>query len=77
MPSVATSKLLRTSRDSALRTPGIKWVDDGDSGSVRNIVGGRDVRKMNTYQAVRDAMRFVFYAFFDLFYVLRLRVALR
>jgi hypothetical protein len=24
-----------------------------------NIVGGRETRKMNTYQAVRDAMRHV------------------
>ncbi|KAF8623498.1 hypothetical protein AX15_006281 [Amanita polypyramis BW_CC] len=54
MPSIATSNILRTTRDTALRTPGIQWVDP--SNPTRNIVGGRETRKMNTYQAVRDAM---------------------
>jgi len=49
LPSVATSKLLRTTRDSAVRTPGLKWADDETSSP-------RETRKMNTYQAVRDAM---------------------
>jgi 2-oxoisovalerate dehydrogenase E1 component beta subunit len=57
LPSVANSRLLRTTPDSAIRAPGIKWVDEEDPGPVRSIVGGRETRKMNTYQAVRDAMR--------------------
>src|ERR1700730_13034379 len=61
LPSVATSDILRTTRDDAVRTPGIKWIDgDGARPSHNaNIVGGRETRKMNTYQAVRDAMRHV------------------
>lgn len=53
LPTIATSKLLRTTRDSAVRTPGLKWTEDETS----NI---RETRKMNTYQAVRDAMRYIF-----------------
>ncbi|PFH54183.1 hypothetical protein AMATHDRAFT_135271 [Amanita thiersii Skay4041] len=56
LPGVATSNTLRTTRDVALRTPGITWADEDPSGPDRNIVGGRETRKMNTYQAVRDAM---------------------
>ena len=61
LPSVATSDILRTTRDEAVRTTGIKWIDgDGMQPSHNaNIVGGRETRKMNTYQAVRDAMRHV------------------
>lgn len=51
MPGVATSKLLKSTRDAALRMPGLKWVDEDLS-----PMGGRETRKMNTYQAVRDAM---------------------
>ncbi|KAF6763912.1 pyruvate dehydrogenase [Ephemerocybe angulata] len=51
LPGVATSQLLRPTRDAALRTPGIKWKDEDNS-----TLGGRETRKMNTYQAVRDAM---------------------
>ncbi len=58
LPSVATSSLLRTTRDLAVRTPGIVWADEDTSGPSRAIVGGRDTRKMNMYQAVRDAMRY-------------------
>ena len=67
-------------RESALRTPGLRWVDDenndGGNDDERNdygrksaggdvVVSGRETRKMNLYQAVRDAMRFVpfFYQF--------------
>ncbi|EJU05164.1 pyruvate dehydrogenase, partial [Dacryopinax primogenitus] len=50
LPTIATSSLLRTSRDSALRSPGIQW-QDPDSHSH-----SRDTRKLNMYQAVRDAM---------------------
>ncbi|TFK42388.1 pyruvate dehydrogenase [Crucibulum laeve] len=56
LPSIATSKVLRTTRETALRTPGIVWTDEDASGPSREIVGGRETRKMNTYQAVRDAM---------------------
>jgi hypothetical protein len=54
LPGIATSQLLRTSRNTALHTPGIKWADEDPPSS---LVGGRETRKMNTYQAVRDAMR--------------------
>lgn len=57
LPSVSSSQILRSTRESALRTPGISWADEDQLGPVRNIVGGRETRKMNTYQAVRDAMR--------------------
>ncbi|KAF5373569.1 hypothetical protein D9758_000823 [Tetrapyrgos nigripes] len=52
-PSVANSELLKSNRDSALRTPEILWTGDGPSST---LVSGRETRKMNTYQAVRDAM---------------------
>ncbi|TFY70259.1 hypothetical protein EVG20_g2739 [Dentipellis fragilis] len=55
LPGIATSKLLRTTRDAALRTPGISWKDD-DGGAPTREFGGRETRKMNVYQAVRDAM---------------------
>lgn len=51
IPGVATSAYLKQTRDSALRTPGIQWKDEDTS-----TLGGRETRKMNTYQAVRDAM---------------------
>ncbi|KZT55091.1 Thiamin diphosphate-binding protein [Calocera cornea HHB12733] len=57
LPSVATSRLLRTSRDAALRAPAITWNDEPDA--LRDEPGthtARQTRKMNTYQAVRDAM---------------------
>ncbi|EJD02274.1 pyruvate dehydrogenase [Fomitiporia mediterranea MF3/22] len=56
LPSIATSRLLKSTRDGALRTPGIKWTDEDDTTPTREIIGGRDARKMNVYQAVRDAM---------------------
>ncbi|KIP12342.1 hypothetical protein PHLGIDRAFT_98313 [Phlebiopsis gigantea 11061_1 CR5-6] len=52
-PSVANSSYLRTTRESALHTPGLQWVDEDN-----NNVAGRETRKMNLYQAVRDAMSF-------------------
>lgn len=58
LPSVATSLFLRTTRDSALRTPGLRWTDEDDTSPAREVVGGRETRKMNLYQAVRDAMRY-------------------
>ncbi|EGN95596.1 hypothetical protein SERLA73DRAFT_186700 [Serpula lacrymans var. lacrymans S7.3] len=56
LPSVATSQYLRLTREAAFRTPGLSWADEDGSSPARNIVGGRETRKMNTYQAVRDAM---------------------
>ncbi|KAH9484124.1 2-oxoisovalerate dehydrogenase subunit beta, mitochondrial [Psilocybe cubensis] len=56
LPSVASSEILRTKREAGLRTPGIKWADEDSSAPTRIIVGGRETRKMNTYQAIRDAM---------------------
>ncbi|KAG8830001.1 hypothetical protein FRC17_005602 [Serendipita sp. 399] len=53
LPGIATSKLLRTTREIALNTPGLSWADDG---AVSSADGGRDTRKMNLYQAVRDAL---------------------
>ncbi|KAJ7685519.1 thiamine diphosphate-binding protein [Mycena polygramma] len=52
-PTIATSQLLRSTREKALRTPGLAWNDDESS----NALGaGRECRKMNVYQAVRDAL---------------------
>ncbi|CAA7271522.1 unnamed protein product [Cyclocybe aegerita] len=56
LPSIATSQILRTKRETALRTPGLSWADEDASAPSRTIVGGRETRKMNTYQAIRDAM---------------------
>ncbi|KAJ7311469.1 thiamine diphosphate-binding protein [Mycena albidolilacea] len=52
LPSVATSQILRSTKERALRTPGLVWNDEENSNSV-----GRECRKMNLYQAVRDALR--------------------
>jgi len=57
LTSVATSQLLCGTRDAALRTQGITWEDEDDSLPARNIIGGRETRKMNVYQAIRDALR--------------------
>lgn len=59
LPSVATSKILRSTREAALRTPGIKWLEEDGASPLRNTIGGRETRKMNLYQAVRDAMAYV------------------
>lgn len=58
LPTVANSRFLRVTRDNALRTPGLEWRDTGEGGAS-SIVTGRDTSKMNVYQAIRDAMRFV------------------
>ncbi|OBZ65732.1 2-oxoisovalerate dehydrogenase subunit beta, mitochondrial [Grifola frondosa] len=55
LPSLSTSNFLKPTRESSLRTPGIRWVDE-DTGHMRDIVSGRETRKMNMYQAIRDAM---------------------
>ncbi|EPS96827.1 hypothetical protein FOMPIDRAFT_1025241 [Fomitopsis schrenkii] len=56
LPSVATSSFLRTTRDSALRTPSMHWTDEQETGSHDTLIAGRETRKMNMYQAVRDAL---------------------
>lgn len=53
LPGIATSKLIKGTRDSALKTPGLVWTDEETSPSPD---GGRETRKMNMYQAVRDAL---------------------
>ena len=57
LPSVATSTFLKPTRDVALRTADLKWAEQVDADPARDI-GGRDTRKMNMYQAVRDALRY-------------------
>ncbi|KAI6150639.1 pyruvate dehydrogenase [Pisolithus tinctorius] len=60
LSSVASSQFLCTTRDSALRTPGITWADeDTHPSSPQNVIGGRETRKMNMYQAIRDALSIV------------------
>lgn len=59
LPSISTSKILRSTREAALRTPGIKWLDEDGGSALQNTIGGRETRKMNVYQAVRDAMGYV------------------
>ena len=59
-PSVANSRLLKHTRENALRTPGIVWKDNIEDAPTRDmVVTGRETRKMNVYQAIRDAMRHV------------------
>ncbi|KAH9945800.1 pyruvate dehydrogenase [Epithele typhae] len=55
LPSVANSSFLKPTRDVALRTNGLQWVDPVDADPTRDMVG-RETRKMNMYQAVRDAL---------------------
>ncbi|KAG8734354.1 hypothetical protein FRC11_004360 [Ceratobasidium sp. 423] len=47
--SVAQSLLLRTAREAALKTSSIAWKDEANE-------NGRETRKMNMYQSLRDAM---------------------
>ncbi|QRW26980.1 pyruvate dehydrogenase E1 component beta subunit [Rhizoctonia solani] len=47
--SVAQSLLLRTTREAALKTSGVTWKDEANE-------NGRETRKMNMYQSLRDAM---------------------
>ena len=58
LTSVASSQILRSTRETAFRTPGLTWTDEDHSGPGRSMVGGRETRKMNVYQAVRDALRY-------------------
>ena len=54
---IGTSSFLKPTRDVALRTQGLQWIDPVDSDPSRDMVG-RETRKMNMYQAVRDALRY-------------------
>ncbi|KAH0830696.1 pyruvate dehydrogenase [Lanmaoa asiatica] len=56
LTSATNSQLLRSTRETALRTPGLTWTNEDGFGPVRSMVGGRETRKMNMYQAVRDAL---------------------
>ncbi|KAJ3768610.1 pyruvate dehydrogenase [Lentinula raphanica] len=61
LPSIASSALLKNTREQALKTPGILWADaelDEARGtsSLSSTTAGRETRKMNTYQAIRDAL---------------------
>ncbi|KAI0647422.1 pyruvate dehydrogenase [Trametes meyenii] len=55
LPSIATSTFLKPTRDLSLRTAGLRYVDQTDADPAREMVG-RETRKMNMYQAVRDAL---------------------
>ncbi|KAH7107669.1 pyruvate dehydrogenase [Auriculariales sp. MPI-PUGE-AT-0066] len=55
LPSVASSRYMRTTRDTALRTPGLRWADE-DSADSTPLHSGRQTIKMNMYQAIRDAL---------------------
>lgn len=58
LPGASSSTFLRLTRDSALKAPGIKWdaaAEIGHSGSSGPM--DQETRKMNMYQAIRDAMR--------------------
>lgn len=57
--SIQASPLLRQTRETALKTPGITWLDDDEPSPPGGIVSGRETRKMNTFQAIRDAMGLV------------------
>lgn len=54
---IGSSSLLKLTRDVALRTQGLQWLDPVDEDPSRDMVG-RETRKMNMYQAVRDALRY-------------------
>lgn len=54
LPTVADSTLLKRTREAALRTAGVQFLESDEEGLG---VAGRETRKMNMYQAVRDAMR--------------------
>ncbi|KAF7295515.1 Pyruvate dehydrogenase [Mycena indigotica] len=55
LPSIATSQYLRSTRERALHTPGLQWNDEDDPNAI--LGAERETRKMNLYQAVRDALR--------------------
>lgn len=54
-PSLGSSKLLRSTPEEALATSGLRFADGH---GLRGPTGkGRETRKMNLHQAVRDAIR--------------------
>ncbi|KIK77157.1 hypothetical protein PAXRUDRAFT_167673, partial [Paxillus rubicundulus Ve08.2h10] len=53
LTTVASSQLLRATHETMLHTPGLTWFEEHDSGP---IIGGCETRKINLYQAVRDAL---------------------
>ncbi|KIJ35694.1 hypothetical protein M422DRAFT_212474 [Sphaerobolus stellatus SS14] len=53
LPSVATSTYLKRTREEALKSPGVKWMEEVQDSILSS---GRETRKMNMYQAVRDAL---------------------
>ena len=59
LPSITSSKILHTAREATLRIIDIKWLDENGSSPLEKTIGGRGTRKMNIYQAVRDAMRYI------------------
>lgn len=50
LPGIATSTILRGTRDAALRTPGLQWTEEETLGNSPD--GGRETRKMNMCNAV-------------------------
>ena len=52
---IGESKLLRGTRDLALRTPGIMWTDE-NAGST-SLVVGKETQKMNMYSSIREALQ--------------------
>ncbi|KAF8491926.1 pyruvate dehydrogenase [Gautieria morchelliformis] len=56
LPSVATSQLLKSTRESALHVQGIRWIDEVAFRPQDVLSSGRETRKMNMFQAIRDAM---------------------
>jgi 2-oxoisovalerate dehydrogenase E1 component beta subunit len=54
---IGESKLLRGTRDLALRTPGIMWTDV-NAGST-GLVVGKETQKMNMYNSIREALQYV------------------
>ncbi|KAJ3814726.1 pyruvate dehydrogenase [Lentinula aff. lateritia] len=60
MPSIASSALLKHTREQALKMPEIEWadadLDEARGTSSLSSTTGRETRKMNTYQAIRDAL---------------------
>jgi 2-oxoisovalerate dehydrogenase E1 component beta subunit len=67
LPGVANSLFLRSTRDAALKAPGIRWDEPAEIGNAGSSMGSveHETRKMNMYQAIRDAMRHVKHSFVE------------
>lgn len=77
MPNVASSKFLRPTREAALKSPGIKWEDTNDiagHGSSGSGALDMETRKMNMYQAIRDAMRCAAHLYSSCLYLRRVLI---